>query len=76
MVVSWVERRAARAARWEIDLSGGTSIVPWRARTGSMRALVVMGLEDLDLLDGEIPVVPFGEVAEYDGADTDAAEGD
>ena len=47
-----MESRAARAARWEMDLSGGTERVPRRVWAGSMRVLFDMGVEVFDLLAG------------------------
>src|SRR5918997_5394309 len=76
MIVWWVERRAARAARWEMDLSGGTYKVPWRVRAGSMRVLGVMAFEVVDLLFCQLSDVAFGEVSERDGSYAEPLEGE
>ena len=77
MVVSLVERRAAKAARWEMDLSGGVCKVPRRVRAGSMRVLSGMVFsEGFDLLYGQFAGLSFGKVTEDDGPDPDPLQGD
>src|SRR5918998_3838049 len=71
MVVAFSERRAARAVRWEMDLSGGVCRVPLRVRAGSMRVLSAMASEDFDLLFGQFSDVTLGQVAQDDGAYAD-----
>ncbi len=60
MVVLRAERRAAKAARWEMDLSGGICKVPWRVRAGSMRVLSGMASERFDLLFGQVSGAALG----------------
>src|SRR5918998_3175603 len=76
MVVWPAERRAARAARWEIDLSGGTERAPRRARAGSTRVLSGMGFEGREFLFGQLAVNALREVAERDGADAQPLQGE
>src|SRR3712207_8337543 len=42
----FLERSEIRAARCEMDLSGGTTMVPRRTRTGSIRVLSGMALQN------------------------------
>src|SRR5918998_2383910 len=76
MVVWLAERREARAARWEMDLSGGTARVPLRVAAGSTRVLRGMVAEDREFLFGELADGALGEVAEGDGADAEPLKGD
>ena len=68
-MVEAVERSAIRAARWEIDLSGGTAIVPRKALAGSMRVLTGIALEAGYLGFGERAVMALEEVSEQYRAD-------
>lgn len=76
MVVSRVERSAAIAARWEMDLSGGTERVPTRVAAGSMRVLCCMVIEDREFFIRQVTVGALGEVAEEDGAYAEPLQGD
>ena len=68
-MVEVVERREIRATRWEIDLSGGTAIVPRKAPAGSMRVLSDIAPEASYLGFGELAVMALEEVSEQDRAD-------
>ena len=74
IVTASVERSATRAARCEMDLSGGTESSPRRARAGSMRvaagAVLSTGpasgvFEDVQLLVGEFAVSALREVTQF-----------
>ena len=62
MAVGELERSEIRAARCEMDLSGGTVMVPRRVLAGSMR--VLSGMETGYLGLGQLAVLALGEVSE------------
>lgn len=66
-VTGSLERSEARAARCEMDLSGGTRRSPRRVRAGVMNVTVLFKVslfgvfEDLQLLFCELAAAAFGE---------------
>src|SRR5919205_1147767 len=74
MVVVEVERSEIRAALWEMDLSGGTAMVPRSLLAGSIRTL--SRTEGSYLKLGQVAVVALREVSQHDRADARPLQGE
>ncbi len=76
MVTGFSQRSAASAARWEIDLSGGTQSVPLSFLGGEKSFESFMSSKGLDFLLSQCSVTAFLQIVESYRTDTYTGQGD